>query len=174
MPDAGAPSEQKHALWIVGVTLLLIQLGTVFYETTQLVRSQKGLAMLEVVRMERRAERVAAAMNKCDRRLYSPEPLFLLNEDIKYPAELVSGPFLLALRGGNLKKDDYGVDVDARINEWAPNLLIYGYYSDEHNSFSEIDEKVQMYATDHSFQTNTLGVLGGRTVFIAYNKACSE
>lgn len=174
IPDAGALSEQKNAFWIIGVTLLLIQLGSLFYTTTQLIRSQKGLAMLEVVRMQRRAEGLAATMNKCDRRLYSPEPLFLLSEDIKYPAELVSGPFLLALRGGNLKKEDYGIDIDARINEWAPTLLIYGYYANEHNNFSEIDEKMQVYAADHSFETRTLGVLDGRTVVMAYSKACSK
>ena len=128
--------------------------------------------MLEVVKMQQQAARIAATLSKCDKRLYSSQPLFLLSADVKYPAELGAGPFLLALRGGRLRPEDFGVDIEARLKEWAPNILIYGFYANPNSNFSEVDDKIENYGKEHGFETTALGTVTNRKVILAYDKAC--
>jgi hypothetical protein len=173
LPDLGTPLERKRTLWIIGVTFFVIQFSSMLIQLAQRIASEKHLAILEVVNMQRQAASIAATLTKCDRRIYTSQPLFLLSKDVRYPAELGAGPFLLALRGGMLRPEDVGVDIDARLDSWAPNILIYGFYADQnYNNFLEVDAKVQNYAKAHGFETKVLGAVTNRDVIIAYNKAC--
>jgi hypothetical protein len=181
LPDLGTPPERKRVLWIIGVTFFAIQSSTLLLPAAKAVITG-DLLMLKAVKIQRQAARIAATLNNCDRRFYSAEPLFLLTEDVKYPAELGAGPFLLALRGGLLKPEDVGVDIDARLKEWAPNLVIYGYYGPwqknsqpavpDFSSFSEVDDKIRNYANERGFETMPVGVVENETITIAYDKAC--
>jgi flagellar biogenesis protein FliO len=172
MPDRETPTERKRVLWIVGMTFFVIQFSALVVEVAQRVASEKGLAMWDAVKMQQRASLIAGTLGKCDKRLYSSQPLFLLSKDVKYPAELGTGPFLLALRGGKLKAQDIGVDIDARLAEWAPTLLIYGFYSGQNDNFGEVDDKIQHYGEERGFETVTLGSVTNRKIVIAYEKAC--
>ncbi len=173
LPDLGTSLDRKRSLWIIGVTFFVIQFSSMLIQLAQRIASERHLAILEVVNMQRQAANIAATLTKCDRRIYTSQPLFLLSKDVQYPAELGAGPFLLALRGGMLRPEDVGVDIDARLDSWAPNILIYGFYADRnYNNFLEVDSKVQDYAKAHGFETKVLGAVTNRDVIVAYNKAC--
>ena len=160
-------------MWVIGLTFFAVQFSGILVQLAQRVVSEKNLAIVETVKMQKQAARIAATLKSCDKRLYSSQPLFLLSKDVKYPAELGAGPFMLALRGGKLRPEDVGVDIDARLKEWAPNLLIYGFYADHnYGNFLEVDAKIENYAQAHGFETVPLGTVTNRTVVIAYDKAC--
>jgi hypothetical protein len=173
LPDLGTSAERRRILWIIGATFFIVQFSTLLVHTAQRLVNEKDLAIFEVTKMQREAARIAKTLSKCDRRLYSSQPLFLLSKDVKYPVELGAGPFLLALRGGALKPENVGVDIDARLNEWAPNVLIYGFYADQnYGNFLEVDDKIHNYAKEHGFKTVTLGTVTNRTIVMAYDGAC--
>jgi hypothetical protein len=173
LPELGTPVERKRVLWVIGMTFFVVQFSTILVQVSERVLREKDLVILEVVKMQRKAARIAETLTKCDRRFYSSQPLFLLSKDVKYPAELGAGPFLMALRGGALKPEDVGVDIDARLKEWVPNLVIYGFYADHnYKNFLEVDDKIQNYAAEHGFQTMPLGTVTNHTIVIAYDKAC--
>jgi len=172
LPEREAPLERKHALWVIGMTFFVIQFSALLVQTGQRALGEMHLAILEVVKMQRQAEAIAKSLNKCDRRLYSSQPLFLLSRDVEYPPELAAGPYLLALRGGSLKPEDIGVDIDARLKQWAPNLLIYGFYANQDSNFAEVDAKIQDYGKERGFETVILGKVTNREIVISYDKSC--
>lgn len=173
LPDLGTSPERKRVIWVIGLTFFATQFSGILLQLAQRVLSEKNLAIVETVKMQKHAERIATTLKNCDKRLYTSQPLFLLSKDVKYPAELGAGPFMLALRGGKLRPEEVGVDIDTRLKEWAPNLLIYGFYADHnYGNFLEVDAKIQNYAQSHGFETVPLGTVTNRTVFIAYDKAC--
>jgi len=172
LPEREAPLERKHALWVIGMTFFVIQFSALLVQTGQRALGERHLAVLEVVKMQRQAEAIAKSLNKCDRRLYSSQPLFLLSRDVEYPPELAAGPYLLALRGGSLKPEDIGVDIDARLKQWAPNLLIYGFYANQDSNFAEVDAKIQDYGKERGFETVILGKVTNREIVISYDKSC--
>ena len=72
--------------------------------------------------------RSSAIGYRCERKLYSAEPLFLLENDVKYPPELAAGPFWMFLRGEPVARKGKQFDLDAHIKAWNPDVVIWGFY----------------------------------------------
>jgi hypothetical protein len=130
-------------------------------------------ALQQVMTIQSNARKIVDSNYKCDRRFYSAEPIFLLDNKIKYPRELGAGPFLLFL--GRRAPTEMGSDFDimSRIKSWDPDIVIWGYFlNDETSERDEVDRAVRDYAIARKFETQFLGNLVGHKIYLAYRPDC--
>ena len=74
----------------------------------------RTLLVTQVLNAQHKARQIAVDGYGCERKFYSAAPLFLLENEIKYPPELAAGPFLMFfLRGGELAKKGEEFDLAA-------------------------------------------------------------
>ena len=115
---------------------------------------------------------------KCDRRFYSAEPIFLLDNKTKYPPELAAGPFLLFLGRRALTEIGSDFDVMSRIKLWDPDIVIWGYFLDEVSERAEVERAIEVdrairdYAFAQKFKAQMVGNLGSHKIYLAYRADC--
>src|SRR5262249_42073311 len=103
--------------------VIMIERGIWYYFS-----QSRGFDVLQVVRLQGYARGIVDSRYKCERRFYSAEPLFLLDDKVQYPRELVTGPFLLFLGRRDITRIGKDFDVTERINRWKPDVVIWGYF----------------------------------------------
>jgi hypothetical protein len=132
-----------------------------------------GLAVARVIELQNEAHRIVGPDYRCERKFYSAAPLFLLADDVKYPPELVAGPFVMFLRGEPLARQGREFDFDAHLKKWNPDVVLWGYYlqNPEPNEVA-VDRAIGDYAAGHNFVTATLGQIDGRTLQLGYRPGC--
>ena len=93
------------------------------------------LLVTQVLEVQHKARQIAVDGYSCERKFYSTAPLFLLENEIKYPPELAAGPFLMFfLRGEELAKKGEAYDLDAHIKAWNPDIVMWGYLIGSHEA----------------------------------------
>ena len=128
----------------------------------------------QVLKVQKKARQVAVDDYKCERRLYTTTPLFLLENEIKYPPELVAAPFLmLLLRGEVLARKGEAYDLDAHMNKWNPDIVVWGYFLGSQDGAEDaVDRFVHDYAVNHAFVVTSLGQVNGRKIELGYRAGC--
>jgi hypothetical protein len=132
------------------------------------------LVVAEVLDAQRTARRIVASGYRCERKLYTTVPLFLLENNIKYPPELAAGPFLMIfLRGDSLVQKGLAFDVDAHLGKWDPDIVIWGYFLGSHDPAEDaVDRSIRDYAISHSFSVTSLGKVDGHEIKLGYRAGC--
>ena len=132
-----------------------------------------GPALRQVMDIQSEARKIVDSNYKCDRRFYSAEPIFLLDNKIKYPRELAAGPFLLFLGRRALTEIGSDFDVMSRIKLWDPDVVIWGYFlDDEVSERDEVDRAIRDYAIARKFKAQIVGDLDGHKIYLAYRADC--
>ena len=132
--------------------------------------------VLRVLRIQAHASEIIGSQYKCERKLYSAEPLFMLENNVKYPRELASGPFLLFLgRSAELSKLGNEFEVTTSITRWNPDIVIWGYFlGSESPGQDEVDRAVWNYAISREFKIQSIGSIDGKTIYLAYKANCKS
>jgi hypothetical protein len=117
----------------------------------------------QVLKAQRAARQVVGSGYRCERKLYTTVPLFLLENDVRYPPELAAGPFLMIfLRGDSLTQSGLAFDVDAHIKKWDPDIVIE----------DAVDRSVRDYAVSHAFVVTSIGKVDGHAIELGYRTGC--
>jgi hypothetical protein len=124
--------------------------------------------------VQKKARQVAVNDYRCDRRVYTTTPLFLLENEIKYPPELVAAPFLmLLLRGDVLARKGEAYDLEAHMNKWSPDIVVWGYFLDSRDGAEDaVDRFVKDYAINRAFVVTSLGQVNGHEIKLGYRAGC--
>jgi len=135
-----------------------------------------NVALAEVLKVQKEARRVVVNDYRCDRRLYSTVPLFLLENEVRYPPELVAGPFLMFfLRGNELAQKGLEFDLKSHIEKWNPDVVIWGYFLDSHDDAERaVDAFIRGYALDQHFIAVPLGRVDGHDITLGYRSGCKS
>jgi hypothetical protein len=154
------------------VPLLLVQgvIATRFIADN--FNANDGLAVVQILKLQKHAREIVDNNYKCERKFYSAEPLFLLDNKVKYPRELAAGPFLLFLGRRNLTGIGKDFDVAASIERWNPDVVIWGYFLGNKPERDEVDRAVRDYAIERAFTITSVGHLEGRDIYLAYRSDC--
>jgi hypothetical protein len=162
-------SKTLRTPYIIFSTLLLCFQATFII----ILISNHGPALWQVVNIQSNARKIVDSNYKCDRRFYSAEPIFLLDNKVKYPRELAAGPFLLFLGRRALTEIGSEFDVTSRIKSWDPDVVIWGYFLDRESSErEEVDKAIRDYAIARRFKTQIIGNLVDREIYLAYRADC--
>ena len=135
-----------------------------------------SVAVAEVLKVQTSARTLVQNGYHCERRLYTTVPLFLLENDIKYPSELAAGPFLMFfLRGAALVQKREAFDLDAHIKKWNPDIVIWGYFLGSHDAAEdEVDRSIRDYAVGRNFVIASIGNVDGHDIKFAYRAGCRD
>ena len=138
------------------------------------VSREGDLVVAEVLKAQGAARAVVAGSYHCERKLYTSVPLFLLENNVKYPPELAAGPFLMIfLRGDSLARRGLAFDVDTHIKKWDPDIVIWGYFLGSHDAAEDaVDRSIRDYAISHSFAVASLGKVDGHEIELGYRTGC--
>jgi hypothetical protein len=132
-----------------------------------------GIALTQVLRTQAKAHRVIGKDYLCERKLYSPEPLFLLG-GAKYPPELAAGPYVMSLRSESAMGGDDPQFI-ARIEAWNPDVVIWGYFLGGPDRGNDaVDRMTRDYALAHNFTVVPLGRVAGHAIELAYRPGCKS
>ena len=133
----------------------------------------RGPALRQVMDIQSNVRKIVDSNYKCDRRFYSAEPIFLLDNKVKYPRELAAGPFLLFLGRRALSEIGSDFDVTSRIKLWDPDVVIWGYFLDDEGSArDEVDRAIRDYAIAGKFKVQIVGNIDGHKIYLAYRADC--
>jgi hypothetical protein len=154
------------ALWCMQSVILAKQLGPEVFRQDNVVT--------QVLAVQKKARQVAVNDYRCDRRVYTTTPLFLLENEIKYPPELVAAPFLmLLLRGDVLARKGEAYDLEAHMNKWSPDIVVWGYFLDSRDGAEDaVDRFVKDYAINRAFVVTSLGQVNGHEIKLGYRAGC--
>jgi hypothetical protein len=135
--------------------------------------STHGPGLQHALNIQSKAREIIDSNYKCDRRFYSAEPVLLLDNKIRYPRELATGPFLLFLGRHALTEIGSDFDVESRIKLWDPDVVIWGYYlGDNVTERDEVDRVIRDYAIVRKFKAQIIGNLNGHNIYLAYRADC--
>jgi hypothetical protein len=173
MPSRSS-SATLHSRYVVfSVVFFCTQAGLLINNGIRQYFVNGGFDVVEVIRLQKRAGEIVGAGYNCDRKFYSAEPLFLLDNKVQYPRELAAGPFLLFLGRRALTEIGDEFDITARIDRWNPDVVIWGYFLQSVTvAADEVDRIVRDYAVNQKFSIVPLGPFDGRDMFMAYRAAC--
>ena len=132
-----------------------------------------GLAVVQILKLQKHAREIVGNNYKCERKFYSAEPIFLLDNRVKYPRELAAGPFLLFLGRRDLTGIGNDFDVTASIERWNPDVVIWGYFLGSNKERDEVDRAIRDYAIERAFKITPLGRLERREIYLAYRADCA-
>ena len=160
----------KIFAWVMLCIQGVIVVGVVGHD----VNRDGDLLVAEVLKTQRAARQVVGSGYRCERKLFTTVPLFLLENDVKYPPELAAGPFLMIfLRGDTLVQKGLAFDVEAHIKKWDPDIVIWGYFLGSHDPAEDaVDRSIRDYATSHSFAVASLGKVDGHEIELGYRAGC--
>jgi hypothetical protein len=134
----------------------------------------RTLLVTQVLNAQHKARQIAVDGYSCERKFYSAAPLFLLENEIKYPPELAAGPFLMFfLRGEELAKTGEEFDLAAHIKAWNPDIVIWGYHIGSQEAAEDaVDRYIRDYAVNHAFIMTPLGQVDGHDIALGYRAGC--
>jgi hypothetical protein len=165
---------RTRALYLILAGVMLCMQGVIMAQLiSRHVMPDGNLAVAQVLEMQNNARQIVVNDYKCERKLYTAEPLFLLENDVKYPPELAAGPFLMFLRSEALAQKGEQFDLDAHIKKWNPDVVIWGYYlGSPERSEDAVDSIIRDYAINHAFVVTTLGHIDGHVIELGYRAGC--
>jgi hypothetical protein len=133
-----------------------------------------NLLVTQVLDVQHKARNIVVNDYRCERKFYSAAPLFLLENEIKYPPELAAGPFLMFfLRGEALARRGEEFDLDAHIKKWNPDIVIWGYHIGSQGPAEDaVDRFIRDYAISHAFVVVSLGRVDGHEIELGYRPGC--
>jgi len=133
-----------------------------------------NVVVAEVLKAQKAARQIVASDYRCERRLYTTVPLFLLENNVKYPPELAAGPFLMIfLRGDPLVQKGVAFDVEAHIKKWDPDVVIWGYFLGSSDpAENAVDRSIRDYALSRGFVVTPLGQVDGHDIELGYRAGC--
>lgn len=133
-----------------------------------------NLLVTQVLDVQRKARNIVVNDYRCVRKFYSAAPLFLLENEIKYPPELAAGPFLMFfLRGEPLAQKGEEFDLDAHIKKWNSDIVIWGYHLGSQDPAEDaVDRFIRDYAVSHAFVVTSLGKVDGHEIELGYRPSC--
>ncbi len=136
----------------------------------------RSLVVSQVLEAQKKARRIVMDGYSCERKLYTTAPLFLLENEVRYPTELAVGPFLMFfLRGEVLEQKGQAFDLDAHIKKWNPDIVIWGYHIGSRDPAEDaVDRFIRDYATSHAFVVTSLGQVDGHPIELGYRAGCKE
>ena len=136
----------------------------------------RGLLVTQVLNVQNKARQIVVDGYSCERKFYSAAPLFLLENEIKYPPEFAAGPFLMFfLRGEELAKKGEAYDLDAHIKAWNPDIVIWGYHIGSREPAEDaVDRTIRDYAVSHAFIVTRLGQVDGHDIELGYRAGCKR
>ena len=157
---------------ILGGVMLCIQSVILAQSVSQSVTRNGNLGVAQVLKLQSHARQIVVNDYNCERKLYTSAPLFLLENDVRYPPELAAGPFLMFLREALARKGEE-FDLNAHIQKWNPDVVMWGYYlgSQEPNE-DAVDRIIRDYAIHHAFVVTTIGQIDGRVIELGYRAGC--
>ena len=165
--------ERARSLYVIlGGAMLCMQWIIIAPQVYGAMR-RGGSSVAQVLALQRKAREIVMNGYSCARRFYSAAPLFLLENDVRYPPELASGPFLMFLRGQRFANGQAVLDVEARLKEWNPDVVLWGYYLDNPDPNAvATDRAIRDYAVGHAFVAMPLGTIEGHAITLAYRAGC--
>lgn len=134
----------------------------------------RTLLVTQVLDVQHKARQIAVDGYTCERKFYSAAPLFLLENEIKYPSEFAAGPFLMFfLRGEELAKKGEEFDLAAHIKAWNPDIVLWGYHIGSHEAAEDaVDRYIRDFAISHAFVVTPLGQVDGHDIALGYRAGC--
>lgn len=134
----------------------------------------RSLLVTQVLDVQHKARQIAVDGYSCERKFFSAAPLFLLENEIKYPPEFAAGPFLMFfLRGEELAKKGEAYDLDAHIKAWNPDIVIWGYHVGSREVAEDaVDRAIRDYAVSRAFIVTPLGQVDGHNIELGYRAGC--
>jgi 4-amino-4-deoxy-L-arabinose transferase-like glycosyltransferase len=131
------------------------------------------LVVSQVLKAQSNARQIVVNGYNCERKLYTAAPLFLLENEVKYPPEFAAGPFLLFLRGEPLARKGEEFDIDAHIKKWNPDIVMWGYHLGSREAAEDaVDRFMRDYAIGHHFVVQSIGQVDGHTIELGYRPGC--
>ncbi len=170
----GSARDATRSLYVkLAGVMLLMQFVILAQLIGQYVAPDGNLEVAQVLKVQDNARRALGDDYVCERKLYSAEPLFLLENNVKYPPELAAGPFLLFLRSETLARQGKEFDLDAHIRKWNPDIVIWGYYVGSPDPAEDaVDRFIRDYAADHAFVVTSIGQIDGHAIQLGYRAGC--
>ena len=160
---------------ILGAVLFGMQCILMTSQIYQGVAQDGDFVLAQVLKLQSKARQIVNDGYRCERKVYSAEPLFLLENGVKYPPELAAGPFIMFMRGEALERKGKAFDLDAHLQKWNPDIVLWGYYLDsESPNEAEVDRTIRDYARNHAFVVAPLGKMEGRAIELAYRPGCKD
>ena len=167
-------SDAARPLYVtLGVVLFCAQCVLMTSQVYQGV--QQDFVVAQVLKLQAKARQIVMNGYRCERKIYSAEPLLLLENGVKYPPELAAGPFLIFMRGEALERNGKAFDLDSHLQKWNPDIVVWGYYLDSGSSNeAEVDRAIRDYALNHAFVVVPLGKMEGHAIELAYRPGCKD
>jgi hypothetical protein len=168
-----APSDKLRSRYVIFASVLLCVQSAIMAQWIVRVIQHGNLAVAQVLEAQSKARQIVMHDYRCERKLYSTEPLLLLENGVKYPPELAAGPFLMFIRGGAVAGTPKEFDLGAHLEQWNPDVVIWGYFlgSVAPNEIA-VDRGIRDYATKHDFVVTSLGLLSGQDMQLGYRPGC--
>jgi hypothetical protein len=168
-------SKKLRSRYVIFASALLCVQSVIMGQWIVRVIQHGNLAVVQVLEAQSRARQIVMHDYHCERKLYSTEPLLLLENGVKYPPELAAGPFLTFIRGGAVAGTPKEFDLDAHLKQWNPDVVIWGYFlaSVAPNEIA-VDRAIRDYATKNDFVVANLGLLSGQEMQLAYRPGCKD
>jgi hypothetical protein len=165
-----------HRLYVIlGGAMFAMQCILMAPLIYQSVKLEGNLAVAQVVKLQDRARQIVGNGYTCERKFYSAAPLFLLENDVKYPPELAAGPFLMFIRGERPAHAGQAFDLEAHIKKWNPDVVLWGYYLGGADPKEDaVDRAIRDYAIGQAFVVAALGNIEGHVIKLAYRAGCKR
>jgi hypothetical protein len=169
-------SDALRPLYVkLGAVLLCAQSIQIVSQIYQGVRQDGDLVVAQVLELQGKARHIVDGGYRCERKVYSAEPLLLLENGMKYPPEMAAGPFLMFMRGEALARQGKTFDLDGHLQKWNPDIVLWGYYLDSGSpNEAEVDRAIRDYALNRAFVVVPLGQMEGHAIELAYRPGCKQ
>ena len=167
-------SEALRPLYVkLGAVLFCAQCIQMISQTYQGAQPDGDLVVAQVLKLQSRARQIVSDGYRCERKVYTAEPLFLLENGVKYPPELAAGPFIMFMRGEAIERKAKAFDLDGHLQKWNPDIVLWGYYLDSKSpNEAATDRTIRDYARNHAFVVVPLGKMEGHPIELAYRPGC--
>ena len=135
--------------------------------------SLSNYKLYKTIAVQEKARAVIGSQYICNRRLFTSQPLFLLDDRVIYPEVSASGPFgLLVYEGlpvGHKSKRDIMVEME----KFDPDIVVYGYYAGA-STLAVVDAKIKEFARLRDFETVNVGAVYNNDIVVAFKRGCSQ
>jgi hypothetical protein len=171
----GATKDRTRFFYLIfGGAMLVMQCVVMTAIVGPDLLRDRTLLLTQVLNVQHKARQMAVDGYSCERKFFSAAPLFLLENEIKYPPEFGAGPFLMFfLRGEELAKIGEAYDLDAHIKAWNPDIVIWGYHIGSREPAEDaVDRTIRDYAVSHAFVVTPLGQVDGHDIELGYRAGC--
>ena len=163
----GAPRAALLSLFLLHGIMLAIDIFPI-----NNAYSLSDYKVYKTIAVQEKARAVIGSQYICSRRLFSSQPLFLLDDRVSYPKVSASGPFALFLYEGLPAGQELKRDIMVEVEEFDHDIVVYGYYSGS-STFAVVDAKIKEFARLRDFETVNVGAVYNNEIVVAYKRGCS-